>query len=64
MSEKKEKKFYQGDVDEITFLDNKNSNLTFEVEKAWLDKMQLWFNDEKFYKEKLKELKEKYGIKD
>lgn len=64
MSEKKEKKFYQGDVDEITILDNKNSNLTFEVEKAWLDKMQLWFNDEKFYKEKLKELKEKYGIKD
>lgn len=64
MSEKKEKKFYQGDVDEITILDNKNSNLTFEDEKAWLDKMQLWFNDEKFYKEKLKELKEKYGIKE
>ncbi|WP_304160521.1 hypothetical protein [Fusobacterium ulcerans] len=36
---------------------------TFEDKKAWLDKMQLWFNDEKFYKEKLKELKEKYGIK-
>lgn len=40
MSEKKEKKFYQGNVDEITILDNKNSNLTFEDEKAWLDKMQ------------------------
>lgn len=64
MSEKKEKKFYQGNVDEITILDDKNSNLTFEDEKAWLDKMQLWFNDEKFYKEKLKELKEKYGIKE
>ena len=64
MSKEKENKFYQGDVDEITILDNKNSNLTFEEEKAWLDKMQLWFNDEKFYKEKLKELKEKYGIKE
>lgn len=62
MSEKKEKKFYQGDVDEITILDNENSNLTFEEEKAWLDKMRLWFNDEKFYEEKLKEIKKKYGV--
>lgn len=37
---------------------------TFEEEKAWLDKINSWFKDEKFYEEKLKELKEKYGIKD
>lgn len=37
---------------------------TFEEEKAWLDKINSWFKDEKFYEEKLKELKEKHGIKD
>lgn len=57
-------KFYQGNVEEINILDNKNSNLTFEEEKKWLDKMQLWFNDKKFYNEKLKELKKKYNIED
>lgn len=57
-------KFYEGNVEEINILDNKNSNLTFEEEKKWLDKMQLWFNDKKFYNEKLKELKKKYNIED
>lgn len=60
----KKNKFYQGNIEEINILDNKNSNLTFEEEKKWLDKMQLWFNDKKFYNEKLKELKKKYNIED
>lgn len=60
----KENKFYRGNIDEITVLDNKNSDLTFEKEKEWLDKMQLWFNDKEFYNEKLIELKKKYNIKD
>lgn len=64
MSEKNKKKFYQGDIDEITILNNENSDLTFEKEKEWLDKMQSWFNDKEFYNKKLKELKEKYSIKD
>lgn len=64
MSKKNKKKFYQGDIDEITILDNENSDLTFEKEKIWLDKMQSWFADKEFYNEKLKELKKKYNIKD
>lgn len=61
----KKNKFYQGNIDEITVLDNKNSNLTFEKEKEWLDKMQSWFDDDKeFYNEKLAELKKKYNIED
>lgn len=61
----KKNKFYQGNIDEITVLDNKNSNLTFEKEKEWLDKMQSWFDDDKeFYNEKLIELKKKYNIED
>lgn len=64
MSKKNKKKFYQSDIDEITILDNENSDLTFEKEKIWLDKMQSWFADKEFYNEKLKELKKKYNIKD
>ena len=61
----KKNKFYQGNITEITVLDNKNSNLTFEKEKEWLDKMQSWFDDDKeFYNEKLTELKKKYNIED
>lgn len=61
----KKNKFYQGNIDEITVLDNKNSNLTFEKEKEWLDKMRSWFDDDKeFYNEKLIELKKKYNIED
>lgn len=60
----KKNKFYQGNIDEITVLDNKNSNLTFEKEKEWLDKMQSWFDDKEFYNEKFIELKKKYNIED
>ena len=60
----KKNKFYQGNITEITVLDNENSNLTFEKEKEWLDKMQSWFDDDKeFYNEKLIELKKKYNFK-
>lgn len=60
----KKNKFYQGNIDEITVLDNKNSDLTFGKEKEWLDKMQSWFDDKEFYNEKLAELKKKYNIED
>lgn len=64
MDKKRERKFYHGTPDEFIISDNENANLTYEFEKSWLDKIYSWFKDEEFYNEKLKELKEKYNIKD
>ena len=53
---------YQGFANDGQRLENENE--TFESEKKWLDQVYEWTKDKKFYEEKLKELKEKYGIKE
>lgn len=53
---------YQGFANDGKRLENENE--TFESEKKWLDQVYEWTKDKKFYEEKLKELKEKYGIKE
>lgn len=60
----KKRKFYEGHISEFTISVNENFKSTYEEEKAWLDKIRGLTNDEKTYKKKLKELKEKYGVDD
>lgn len=68
--ENKNGKFFSNGVRVWPMEDNpipvtvKSNSLTFEEEKAWLDKINSWVKDDRFYEEKLRELKEKYGIKD
>lgn len=54
--------------DNPVFVTVKKNESTYEKDKAWLDQLAEWMKaDEgfdKFYEEKLRELKEKYGIKD